>query len=311
MCNSKKKCSKCGEEKDLCEFHNDKSKSDGKRSECKSCILDQIRKVNNTDPKKYRISQKERKELFEKGLKRCGFCKEEKDLCEFNNNKRNKDGKRNECKSCVLDFNRKIKNIDPKKHRLSKKQIQKLDRQKIQRCSCCKEIKPFDDFVSSSKKINGKYSICRSCQNKRSNERRKNDPLFRLYKMISSRIYHSLKEKGYTKDSKTQKILGCSFEDFKKHIEDQFEPWMNWENHGKRIISERNVSWDLDHIIPISSATTEEEVIKLNHYTNFQPLCSYINQYIKRDRLDFSKTELEQNQLNVCGYNKTTLLPNS
>lgn len=38
---------------------------------------------------------------------------------------------------------------------------------------------------------------------------------------------------------------------------------MTLDNYGE---------WHLDHIIPISSAKTEEEVIKLNHYTNFQPL---------------------------------------
>ena len=28
----------------------------------------------------------------------------------------------------------------------------------------------------------------------------------------------------------------------------------------------------LDHIIPVSSATTHDEVLRLNHYSNFQPL---------------------------------------
>jgi hypothetical protein len=44
-----------------------------------------------------------------------------------------------------------------------------------------------------------------------------------------------------------------------------------------------NIEWDLDHIIPISSAKTKEDLIKLNHYTNLQPLCSCYNRYIKRD----------------------------
>ena len=27
------------------------------------------------------------------------------------------------------------------------------------------------------------------------------------------------------------------------------------------------------------------DIYKLNHYTNLQPLCSYTNRYIKKDRL--------------------------
>lgn len=39
---------------------------------------------------------------------------------------------------------------------------------------------------------------------------------------------------------------------------------MNWGNHGL-YNGEFNYGWDLDHIIPISSATTKEEMIDLNH----------------------------------------------
>ena len=38
---------------------------------------------------------------------------------------------------------------------------------------------------------------------------------------------------------------------------------MSWNNAGE---------WHYDHIYPISLAKTQEEIIKLNHYTNFQPL---------------------------------------
>lgn len=44
-----------------------------------------------------------------------------------------------------------------------------------------------------------------------------------------------------------------------------------------------NKSWDIDHIIPIDSAINEVDIIRLNHYTNLQPLCSYMNRYIKRN----------------------------
>ena len=39
----------------------------------------------------------------------------------------------------------------------------------------------------------------------------------------------------------------------------------------------------INHIIPISSAKTIEDVIRLNHYTNFQPLDSYENRVVKKD----------------------------
>jgi 5-methylcytosine-specific restriction endonuclease McrA len=51
---------------------------------------------------------------------------------------------------------------------------------------------------------------------------------------------------------------------------------MNENNQG-RYTGNYNETWQLDHIIPISTAETEEEIIKLNHYSNFMPLCSRKN----------------------------------
>jgi hypothetical protein len=65
-----------------------------------------------------------------------------------------------------------------------------------------------------------------------------------------------------------------------------FEPWMTWENRGL-YNGELNYGWDIDHRIPLASANTEEDIIRLNHFTNLQPLCSYTNRHTKKDRLDF------------------------
>jgi hypothetical protein len=94
----------------------------------------------------------------------------------------------------------------------------------------------------------------------------------------------SIKLNGYTKKSKTYQILGCTFEEFKQHLENKFEPWMNWDNYGK-YNGEFNFGWDIDHVIPQSSAKTEDELLQLNHYTNLKPLCSYINRHIKRNNI--------------------------
>ena len=55
---------------------------------------------------------------------------------------------------------------------------------------------------------------------------------------------------------------------------------MTWENYGK-YNGEFNYGWDIDHIIPLSSSTTVEDIISLNRYTNLQPLCSLINRDVK------------------------------
>ncbi len=120
---------------------------------------------------------------------------------------------------------------------------------------------------------------------KNKKNRIKNDSLFRLYIRVSGTIRDSISRGGYTKKSRTHEILGCSFEEFKVYIESKFESWMTWDNRGL-YNGELNYGWDIDHIIPTSSAKSEEDLYRLNHYTNLQPLCSYTNRVIKRDRID-------------------------
>jgi hypothetical protein len=107
------------------------------------------------------------------------------------------------------------------------------------------------------------------------------DYLYKLKHNISCAIRQSLKKNGFSKKSKTHEILGCTYEKFKEHVESQWESWMSWNNYGK-YNGELNYGWDIDHIIPTSSAITEEDVIKLNHYTNLKPLCSKVNRDIKK-----------------------------
>ena len=104
--------------------------------------------------------------------------------------------------------------------------------------------------------------------NERDKQRRKTNPLYKLSGNIRSLIYISIKNQGYSKRSKTYKILGCTFEEFKIHLEKQFTKGMTWENQGE---------WHLDHIYPVSLAEDESHLIKLNHYTNFQPLWAIDN----------------------------------
>lgn len=130
------------------------------------------------------------------------------------------------------------------------------------------------NYVRNKDKILNKSKLYKNCKYE-------SDVLYRLMIVIRSSINYSLRVKKYIKKSRTQEILGCSFEELKLYLESKFEPWMNWDNQGK-YNGEFNFGWDIDHIIPLSSAKTEEEIIKLNHYKNLQPLCSKINRDIKR-----------------------------
>jgi hypothetical protein len=121
------------------------------------------------------------------------------------------------------------------------------------------------------------------------NERIKSDSLYKLSCNIRGLIRSSLKTRNIKKNTKTENILGCSFEDFKKYLESKFESWMTWDNYGNwnGVPNEPNIAWDIDHIIPNSLGLTENDVIKLNHYTNLQPLCAFTNRKIKRNNPDF------------------------
>jgi hypothetical protein len=114
------------------------------------------------------------------------------------------------------------------------------------------------------------------------NNRLKTDIQYKLKHNLRTLIRNTFKNNGYTKNSKTNDILGCSYEDFKFYLESKFEPWMNWDNRGL-YNGELNYGWDIDHIIPLDSSVTEEDVIRLNHYINLQPLCSYTNRNIKKN----------------------------
>ncbi len=93
---------------------------------------------------------------------------------------------------------------------------------------------------------------------------RKEDPKFRLRRLMTDGIYRSLKNKcGYS----WEKLVGYTFQDLIKHIERQFKPNMNWDNFGQ---------WHVDHIIPQSvfnyDSFTHIDFKKCWALKNLQPL---------------------------------------
>ena len=107
-------------------------------------------------------------------------------------------------------------------------------------------------------------------------ERYKSDELYSLKTRVRSYLNMTLRKKNYLKNKSTLEYLCCDWETFKKHIESQFVEGMNWHNRDK---------WQLDHIIPTSSAIDKQELLKLFHYKNLQPMWEDEN-LAKRDHYD-------------------------
>lgn len=97
----------------------------------------------------------------------------------------------------------------------------------------------------------------------RKRDKRQSDPLYAEIHRLRALVSASLAGKGFKKNSNTAEILGCSWADFRRHIERQFLKGMSWENRHL---------WHVDHITPMATAKTVDVAIALNHFTNLRPL---------------------------------------
>lgn len=98
----------------------------------------------------------------------------------------------------------------------------------------------------------------------RRKKRAEKDPVFATKERVRGLIKQCIRSKtGSNKTCTTSEILGCTVLEFKIHLERQFTAGMGWHNMA---------DWHIDHIVPVSSASTPEEVIALNHFTNLRPM---------------------------------------
>ena len=220
----------------------------------------------------------------------CAKCKIEKDVDEFHKRTISKDGLKRICKECSRIEKLKYRLENPNKGIEYRKvyYINNIEKIKKYNKDNNGKIKKYrKDNKEKTKLYNQEYKknkITSEYQRKYVKNKKKSNPIFKLKVNFSTTLRMSFKQYGYTKRSRTFVILGCSFDDFRTYLESKFETWMNWENKGL-YNGEFKYGWDIDHITPQSTAKNEDEFIKLNHYTNLQPLCSKINREIKRNKV--------------------------
>ncbi len=101
-------------------------------------------------------------------------------------------------------------------------------------------------------------------------KRRPKTPTAKIAANIRSKI--SAIVAGRYKKSTSMTYIGCSFEELKIHLENQFSPNMNWDNYGM-------YGWHIDHILPLSSfdLSVESNLYRAWHFSNLRPLWSTDN----------------------------------
>jgi hypothetical protein len=228
--------------------------------------------------------------------KKCTKCKKVKSLDEFTKDKKQKDKKDQTCKVCkkLYSFNNKKKSKewrDKNKEKTKetfkiyyKKNKEKIKQHRIKNKEIIKEYNK--EYNKKNKEKNKKISKIYYQKNKErlieynkkyilNNTKRRNtyrkeytklrkqkDPLFKLNRLISINIYCSLKRQGYIKKTKTYNMLKCDYK--------FFMTWLNGVASNGYTYGIGDLH--LDHVVPISLSETEEELLLLNHYSNFQLL---------------------------------------
>jgi hypothetical protein len=267
-------CIKCGVEKRIDLFYKG-------NNQCKECKIKYTKEYKN----------KKIEENLIKGYKKCLECKFEGELLYFLKYE-------DKCKEChkkvYYDTKDKYEERRKEYRNLHKEERKKYwndyySNNENKRNVLKKSKKNYQERYKEKKKL--KYQLNKEekikFQNLYFKKRINIDPLFKIKRNIKEMVRKSFLRKGFSKNNRrTEEIIGCKILDFKIYIESKFETWMTWENKGL-YNGELNYGWDIDHIIPLDTAKTEEDIIKLNHYTNLQPLCSYINRCVKRNQIEW------------------------
>lgn len=193
-------------------------------------------------------------------LKKCCECQKLKNANDFFCNNGHKDGLNSRCKKCHLQYKREHrqknkKNIlkTEKKYRDTHKSECSLNSKKYYYLTRTRQLKRTknwrennSDKIKTYKQTNRKRinEVRRSWKNKK----RKEDICFRIRENVSSLIRTRLKYRLINKNrKKTFDFLPYTIDALKRHLENKFEPWMNWDNWGNK-----SGYWNIDHIIPDS-----------------------------------------------------------
>ena len=99
------------------------------------------------------------------------------------------------------------------------------------------------DLTIQRSKARSRIPEVRKERNRRHKERCATEPAYKMKCLVNGAVYDRLSGRRENRDKTVWQALPYTSEELREHLEKQFEPWMNWENHGE---------WHIDHIYPQS-----------------------------------------------------------
>ena len=113
----------------------------------------------------------------------------------------------------------------------------------------------------------GLGAICKPCYNKHRRKFIEKNPQAKIRNKAHSTLNAVLAGRNKAKvGSKAHRLFGCTRDELRKHIEEQFQDEWNWDNKGDR--------WEIDHIVPYSAFDLEDgqQLSECCNYKNIRPL---------------------------------------
>ena len=178
----------------------------------------------------------------------------------FGKRKSSWDGLLNNCKDCVNNTNKQYRSLP-----INKAKQKEYNRQY--------SVKPEVKLKRKSYTLSPESKArCRDSLNKYVKTRKQSDPVYAFSCNVRSLISKAFVRQRYSKKTKARKILGADFSEVFEHLQNNFKNnyKIEWDDKYLNLLH-------IDHVIPISSAKSKDDVINLNHYSNLQYLWSKHN----------------------------------
>jgi len=273
-------CTKCKQTKPENKFWRSSKKRNGCMSACKNCT----RKQPSWQPNARRASyertkilvtaeEQERRKRNRKyairkavrpdGLIVCSKCKQLKPGIDFYNSSKSRNGKMSACKACVkLEpyFN------SPAYKRAYHQKHAKRIQAKVRAYEAAARLDP----VKWEHIRKGRCKAERLRRRAFTAQGRPRAPGVRIRRTLSRRISSELR--GLRKAASTRILIGCTVDELKIHLANQFTEGMTWENYGLK-------GWHVDHRIPCAAfdLTDPAQQKECFRFQNLQPMWAIDN----------------------------------